>query len=85
MCKISLETWIQLHQKGYKAYLLDSCSRLSAVQRGVATCLRMRRLNNGQKVDFAEIDAGGGPETGIPLVVALFPRAYAGRTTSLNG
>lgn len=60
-------------------------TRMPAVQRGVAACLRMRRLNNGQKVDFAEIDAGGGPETGIPLVVALFPRAYAGRTTSLNG
>ena len=38
---------------------------------GVADGLRMRKLNNGQKVNFTEIDAGGGPETGILLVVAL--------------
>ena len=30
----------------------------------------MRSRNNGQKVDFAEIDVGGGPETGIQLGVA---------------
>ena len=34
--------------------------------------LHMRKRNNGQKVDFAEIDAGGGPETGILLGVALW-------------
>ena len=38
---------------------------------GVADGLRMRKMNNCQKVNFAEIDAGGGPETGILLVVAL--------------
>ena len=27
-------------------------------------------------MDFAEIDAGGGPETGIQLGVALFGRAH---------
>ena len=39
---------------------------------GVAYGLRMRKMNNCQKVNFAEIDAGGGPETGILLVVALY-------------
>ena len=39
---------------------------------GVADGLRMRKMNNCQKVNFVEIDAGGGPETGILLVVALY-------------
>ena len=45
--------------------------RLAAVQRGVADVLRMHRRNNGQKVYLPEIDAGGRPETGILLGVAL--------------
>ena len=38
---------------------------------GVANVLRTRRRNNGQKVYLPEIDAGGRPENGILLGVAL--------------
>ena len=44
--------------------------RQSSVKGGVTDILRMCKRNNGQKVDFAEIGAGGGPETGILLGVA---------------
>ena len=39
-------------------------------KRGVATICTCAVKNNGQKVDFAKIDAGGGPETGIQPEVA---------------
>ena len=63
--------WIQLDQKAYLLCVCDSrgCQQYKG---GVADVLRMRRWNNGQKVNIAEIDAGGGPETVIPLVVALW-------------
>ena len=48
MCKISLETWIQLHQKGLPSRLTS----MPAVQRGVGACLRMRRLNKSQINEF---------------------------------
>ena len=52
-----------------EAYRLDSRGCLE-YKRGGATICACAVKNNGQKVDFAEIDAGGGPETGIQLGVA---------------
>ena len=54
-----------------EAYHLDLRGYLE-YKRGEATICACAVKNNGQKVDFAEIDVGGGPETGIQLGVALF-------------
>ena len=56
--------------KGIEAYRLDSRRGCFEYKRGRATICACAVKNNGQKVDFAKIDTGSGPETGIQLEVA---------------
>ena len=72
LCKISLrpKTWIQQSTTKIRKLTVLTHEVFSGVQKGWGKHLRMRSKNWLGSV-FAEIDAGGGPQTGIQLGVTL--------------
>ena len=68
--RLALRPGFNINKITNEAYCLDSRDCLEYKRAGATICACAVK-NNGQKVDFAEIDAGGGPETRIQLGVAL--------------